>query len=219
MDKNKSHKNTLNFIKDIQTRERRVTDFLGEKFIINKNVFPIDSPFSFSSKMTAKRIWENSGVVLDIGTGTGVQAIIAVKKGANKVLAIDIDDNALLNARENVEFHKLNEIVEVRKSNLFDNVERDEMFDLIISQIPLSNVDYNSSVGHFLFDADFKIYERLLREAKNHLNRNGKILIPSGDVADEVRLNELIKKFEYKIIKVEKEIYEGLVWKLYIIGL
>jgi len=40
---------TLNFIKDIITREKRKVKFLGYDIIINKNVFPVDSPFSFSS--------------------------------------------------------------------------------------------------------------------------------------------------------------------------
>ena len=112
---------TLNFIKDIQTREKRTAEFLGEKIIIHKNVFPVDSPFSFSSKITAKRIPKNAGVILDVGTGTGVQAIIAAKRGAKKVVAIDIDYNSLKNAKEKVKFHKLEKIVKVRKSDLFKN--------------------------------------------------------------------------------------------------
>ncbi|MBS3087144.1 tRNA (adenine(22)-N(1))-methyltransferase TrmK [Candidatus Pacearchaeota archaeon] len=213
------HENTLKFIKDIQARDKRIADFLGEKIIINKNVFPVDSSFSFSSKITAKRIPKNPGVVLDVGTGTGVQAIIAAKNGASKVLAIDIDDNSLLNAQENIKYHKLENTIELRKSNLFQKINLNEKFDLIISQIPLSNVDYKSPVGHFLFDADFKIHEELLRGAKNHLNSNGKILIPSGDVADEPRLNELIRVFNYKILEVIEENQGDLIWKLYILGL
>jgi len=68
---NKPQQITLDFIKDIQTRDRRIVSFLGEKIIINKNVFPVDSPFSYSSKMVAKRIPKKVGTVLDIGTGNG----------------------------------------------------------------------------------------------------------------------------------------------------
>lgn len=207
---------TLNFIKDIQTREKRTAEFLGEKIIIHKNVFPVDSPFS--SKITAKRIPENAGIVLDVGTGTGVQAIIAAKKGAKKVLAIDIDDNSLENAKENVELHKLEKVIELRKSDLFNNIKEDEKFDLIISQLPFADVDYKAPVGHFLFDADFKLHERLLKDGRSHLNPNGKIFIPSGDVANEKRLNELIKEHDYKILKIEEEMFQNLKWKLYILS-
>jgi release factor glutamine methyltransferase len=219
MECKKPQKITLNFIKDIQTREKRVADFLGIKIIIHKNVFPVDSPFSFSSKITAKRIPENAGIILDVGTGTGVQAIIAAEKGAKKVLAIDIDDNSLKNTKENVGFHKLEKIIEVRKSDLFVNIKKNEKFDLIISQLPFADVDYKAPVGHFLFDADFKLHERLLKDAKNHLTENGKIFIPSGDVANEKRLIELIHQYDYDILSVDEEIFQNLKWKLYTLKL
>ncbi len=171
MPPNKPKKVTLNFIKDIQTREKRIAEFLGEKIIVHKNVFPVDSPFSFSSKITAKRIPKNAGVVLDVGTGTGVQAIIAAKRGAKKIIAIDIDENSLKNAKENVEFHKLEKIIELRKSNLFENIDKKEKFDLIISQLPFADVNYKNKIGHFLFDVDFNIHKEFLENAKKHLTK------------------------------------------------
>ncbi len=214
----KPQKTTLNFIKDIQSREKRVSDFLGYKIIIHKNVFPVDSSFSFSSKITAKRIPKNVGKVLDVGTGTGVQAVIASLKGAKKVLAIDIDDNSLKNARENVIFHKLDKIIEIRKSDLFKNINKDEKFDLIISQLPFADVAYKSKVGHFLFDSGFKLHDKFLKEAKKHLTEEGKIFIPSGDIANENRLKELIKKYNYNILNVDEETFQDLKWKLYILN-
>jgi len=217
MKENKPKEITLNFIKDIQTREKRIANFLGYKIIIHKNVFPVDSPFSFSSTITAKRIPESAGIVLDVGTGTGVQAIISAERGAKKVIAIDIDNNSLENARENVKFHKLENVIEVRKSDLFENIKKEEKFDLIISQLPFADADYKNPVGHFLFDAGFKLHERLLKDAKKHLNKNGKVFVPSGDVANEKRLLELIGKYGYEVINVEQEKFQGLNWKLYVL--
>ena len=42
-------------------------------------------------------------VVLDMGTGTGVLGIMAAKLGAKNVVAVDIDENSVKNARENAE--------------------------------------------------------------------------------------------------------------------
>jgi len=39
--------------------------------------------------------------VLDVGTGSGILAILAAKMGAARILALDIDNEALANAREN----------------------------------------------------------------------------------------------------------------------
>lgn len=41
--------------------------------------------------------------ILDMGTGTGVLAIMAAKLGAEKVVAVDIDENSVRNAQENAD--------------------------------------------------------------------------------------------------------------------
>jgi release factor glutamine methyltransferase len=198
MKKNTPRESTLKFIEEIKSKEKRISTFLGEKIIIHKNVFPVDSEFSFSSKITAKRIPNNINSVLDVGTGTGVQSIIAAKKGAKKVLAIDIDNNCLINAKENIKFHELEKIISIRKSNLFKKVKSIEKFDLIISQLPFADVNYKSKVSHFLFDDGFKLHQNFLKSAKNHLTKNGKIFIPSGEIANEKKLLELIKNMIIK---------------------
>ena len=43
--------------------------------------------------------------VLDVGSGTGILAILAAKMGANRVLAFDIEEWAVENARENAELN------------------------------------------------------------------------------------------------------------------
>ncbi|RUM87813.1 MAG: hypothetical protein DSZ23_05285 [Thermodesulfatator sp.] len=40
--------------------------------------------------------------VLDVGTGSGILAIIAAKLGAMEIIGVDIDENAIKNARQNV---------------------------------------------------------------------------------------------------------------------
>ena len=46
-------------------------------------------------------------VVLDVGTGTGIQAINAVKKGAKIVVGVDINPYAIEIARENALLNNL----------------------------------------------------------------------------------------------------------------
>ena len=40
---------------------------------------------------------------------------------------------------------------------------------------------------------------------------------PSGEVANEEKLNKLIKKYDYKILNIEEETFQNLKWKLYIL--
>ena len=67
--------------------------------------------------------------VLDHGTGTGVLAIFAKHLGAAQVIAVDIDEKSVENAKENAELN--GEIIEVR---LGDRVP-EGLFDLILANI------------------------------------------------------------------------------------
>ena len=70
-------------------------------------------------------------IVLDHGTGTGVLAIFAKHLGAAKVIAVDIDEKSVENAKENA---KLNhEEIEVLHTSAFDF--RLWTFDLILANI------------------------------------------------------------------------------------
>lgn len=67
--------------------------------------------------------------VLDMGTGTGVLAIMAAKLGAQHVLAVDIDENSVRNARENAEANAVH-IDVLHASNVPDG-----KFSLIMANI------------------------------------------------------------------------------------
>jgi ribosomal protein L11 methyltransferase len=59
-----------------------------------------------------------SGSVLDVGTGSGVLAIVAAKLGAPFVSAIDVDPDAIENARENIVRNSVAQIVEAHVRDL-----------------------------------------------------------------------------------------------------
>lgn len=56
---------------------------------------------------------------IDVGTGTGVLAIAAVKLGAESVYAFDNDPWSIENAIENVELNGVNESVKVEQADIF----------------------------------------------------------------------------------------------------
>lgn len=74
------------------------------------------------------------GAVLDLGCGTGVLSIAASKLGARSVLAVDNDDWACRNARENIKRNRVRG-VRVIQGTLRDVPARS--FDLILSNIDL----------------------------------------------------------------------------------
>lgn len=70
--------------------------------------------------------------ILDMGCGTGVLAILASRLGAAEALGIDIETNAVENARENVQRNKISNvsIEEGTEASL-----NGRMFDLILANI------------------------------------------------------------------------------------
>lgn len=55
---------------------------------------------------------------LDIGTGSGILAIAAIKLGAAKVFGLDVDPLACHEARKNVALNRLDSFISIHKTNL-----------------------------------------------------------------------------------------------------
>ena len=71
---------------------------------------------------------------LDLGTGSGVLSIAAALLGAGPVLAVDIDEQAVANARENLAHNRIgSEQVEVRLGGVEAVVE--SPFDMVLANI------------------------------------------------------------------------------------
>jgi len=71
--------------------------------------------------------------VLDVGTGTGILAIILAKLGVNSILALDIDTEAIEQAKINIKINKLNNKIKLINNSL-DNISK-ENFDLIVANL------------------------------------------------------------------------------------
>ena len=71
--------------------------------------------------------------VFDVGTGSGVLAIVAAKLGAKRVEAVDFDPVAVRVARENVRQNGAEDVVRTERSDLLKSVAGEA--DLIIANI------------------------------------------------------------------------------------
>lgn len=70
---------------------------------------------------------------LDMGCGTGVLAIVAIKCGARKMTAVDIDEWACDSCRESIALSEVQESVEVRCGSMA--VVAGEKFDFVLANI------------------------------------------------------------------------------------
>jgi ribosomal protein L11 methyltransferase len=69
--------------------------------------------------------------VLDFGTGTGILAIIAERLGATEIIAIDNDDQSIINAKENLKLNSSSNIEIIKASS----AEGNNRFDIILANI------------------------------------------------------------------------------------
>lgn len=76
--------------------------------------------------------------VLDVGTGSGILSIAAVKLGARHVVGIDIDRRALGNARRNIRINGLRGKIWLRKATIS---QLRGYFDVVVVNIDLRTVE------------------------------------------------------------------------------
>jgi len=141
------------------------------------------------------------GRVLDIGTGTGIQAVTAAGSSkVREVLAVDIDTEAISYCKKNVKNSKIKFSV----SDLFSNVSG--KFDTIIFNPPYLPQDagirdkalYGGKKGH-------EIIEKFFKQVKKHLNEDGIILLVFSSLTGESKVDEIIKNAGFKSKMLEKK--------------
>lgn len=209
---------TQKILDEIKTRKAEVIDIDGLTIKVCPNVFPPKSEFSRSSEDLHKIFGDlNDTSILDVGTGTGIQALQAARKGARHVLAIDINDYALECARENVDSNKFGDIISVKKSDLFENVGT-EKFDLIIANLPITDYPISGVVESALYDPDYQLHKRFFSQAKDYLNENGSIILTHANFRGEgdfEALEEMIKHYGFTAKNHVDENALGYIWRLY----
>lgn len=86
---------------------------------------------------------ELSGLtVLDAFAGSGACSIEAVSRGAQSVLAIDIDVEAVKTIAENVRALALDDVVTVRRKNIsgWSRNNQDKQFDIVLADPPYDDI-------------------------------------------------------------------------------
>jgi ribosomal protein L11 methyltransferase len=101
--------------------------------------------------------------VLDVGTGSGILSIAAARLGAGAVLGLEIDQEAVRTARENVKENQVSEKVHIRSGRIG---KIGKTFDAVVANI------------------DLKALMRLKRSLIHHVKARG-ILILSGILREE----------------------------------
>ena len=118
-----------------------------------------------------------NGYVLDMGAGSGIQAVEAAKKPeVIKVVAVDVNPEALIATEVYAKKEKVIEKIQLIESDLFTKVEG--LFDWILFNPPY--LPSEEKIFDQTWDGGGKgveVIEKFLNTAKEHMKPNSSILI------------------------------------------
>ena len=196
----------------LKCAKRISIDFNGIKIVVLRNVFgpaPLDS--NLLAKTVLKEVKETDKI-LDMGTGSGIQAILAASKSVD-IVAVDVNPFAVECAKLNVELNKLSSRIKVRKSDLFRNIK--EKFDLIIFDPPFRWSKPRDLWERSCADEDYVTLQNFFEEAERHLTDGGRILVHFGTSGDISFFRYLIRKNGFKRKQILKEGRKGWTYFIY----
>jgi len=120
----------------------------------------------------------------DIGTGTGVIAIMLAKRGISKIIATDVDERAISCAEDNIRRFNLERQIEVAQCDLFPRGKA----DIIVCNPPWIPASANSRLDHAIYDPEHRMLKGYLQGLSSHLRENGEGWLILSDLAEHLGL-------------------------------
>jgi release factor glutamine methyltransferase len=138
---------------------------------------PAEDSFLFAENLHVKE----GEAVLDLGTGSGILAVLAAKKGGC-VVAVDLNPYAVGCAKENARLNGVYDKIGFLQSDLFSALSADVRFDVVLFNAPYlpSEADESASwIGRsWAGGADGRqVVDRFITEVPLYLKPHGRILL------------------------------------------
>lgn len=205
--------NAENILNKIKKRKTPYTiRVLGFNLQIDKEVYPPGK----ESILLAKNLKDTKyGIkkgekILDYGTGSGFLALVAAKLGGD-VLAIDINPKAIKCSKKNIKKNNLNDRIETRISKSFKDIKANEIFDVVIANLPYENAKVDSLIEFAVYDPNFQMRDNLFKNIKKHFSKKGRIFFAYSERVQKIcPIEKSSDKFNYKIIAkkyIDDELY------------
>lgn len=157
------------------------------------------------------KLFSKDKSILDVGSGSGIQALSALKSGAKKVTASDISEEAVK--------HVSSIGIKCIKSDLFARIKG--KFDLIVFNPPYLPEDKDEDRESGIITSGGKegdeLTIRFLKSAYLHLKKRGEILLLISSLTPKKIIVSTIKSkyLSYKILEKQSMFMESIeVWKI-----
>jgi len=146
--------------------------------------------------------------ILDMGTGSGIQAKTCKELGFNNIFTADINQDSV----KLLKSHGFRSI----KSNLFSNINKRQKFNIIIFNPPYLPDDKleskSSKIATTAGKQGYEIIIEFLKQAKTHLNKNGIILLLFSSLSKPniIKNKSKIMGYNFKLLNKQKLFFEEL---------
>jgi len=193
-------------------------EFCGDTFLCDNRALVPRPETEQLVELVESRIENRESRIVDVGTGSGVIALSLAKKFPEaQIFAVDVSEEALALTRENAIRLGLSGRVQLRKSNLLENL--DERFDLIVANLPyIATQDRHTLSREVLHDPEVALFagprgdelvRELIEQAPGRLRPGGLLALEIGLGQSEALLSALAEK-KYRDIYSEND-YSGVI--------
>lgn len=194
-----------------------LADFMGEKFIVNKDVLiPRDETEILVRKAIEIINANNFKWAIDMCTGSGCIACMIAKLTDCQVIGTDISTEAIHVAFSNMERFKLFNKATFRKSDLYSKIRDEEKFDIIVSNPPYippqmkatiqKEVSFEPDLALYTQDdKGLEFYEQIIKDAPKILNKGGYLLFELG-LGQSKDVAEIMNETGFEKIQVVKDL-------------
>ena len=171
--------------------------FRDKVFVVNDHVYePAEDTFLLAERLAVTE----DDVVLDVGTGCGILAILTAEK-AKQVVAVDINPYAIECATNNAQTNGVKDRIEFRQGDLFQPIKQNEKFDLILFNSPYlpSEPDEEKSwIGKaWAGGPDGRtVINRFLMDVPNFLADGGKIQLVQSSLSNVDKTIQMFKEMD-----------------------
>ena len=192
-------------------------DFMGEKYIVNKDVLIPRDETEILARKAIELINENNlKMALDVGTGSGCIACAIAQNTDCQIIGLDISTDALNTALDNASRLNLFNKAIFRKSDIFSNVKPGEKFDIIVSNPPYippkekeniqTEVKFDPEIALFTNDENgLEFYEKITKQAPDILNKNGYLIFELG-IGQSKEVEQIMKNAGFSDIEKIKDL-------------
>jgi HemK-related putative methylase len=155
--------------------------------------------------------------VLDMGTGTGIGAIVSAR-WAPRVVAVDINPEAVRCARINMLMNHVEDRAVVREGDLFAPVEG-KRFDVVLFNPPYYRGEPRDWYDHAWRGVD--IFDRFVAELRNHLKDDGYALLVLSSDGESGSFLASVRENGYGIQIVDRRDFSNeqmTIYRIYVDG-